>query len=85
MKRQCPFYNYFFIMKLREISEQEGDAYLILCQHFNISDEDIKSIEDNHEEKHVRLGDALHRIYHSENLRLTHEEIIKIIDSSKAQ
>ena len=55
-------------MKLHEISEQEGDAYLILCQYFNISDEDIRAIEDNTEEKHVRLGDALHRIYHSKNL-----------------
>ena len=85
MKRQCSVYDFFFIMKLREISEQEEDAYLILCQHFNISDEDIKFIEDNTEEGYVRLGDALHRIYHSNNLRLTHEEIIKIIDSSKAQ
>ena len=73
-------------MNLREIIKQEEDAYLILCQHFNISDEDIRAIEDNTEEKYVRLGDALHRIYHSKNnLTLTEEEIIKIIDSRKAQ
>ena len=84
MKGGCPFNNFDLpTMKLRQISEQQGDAYIILCQHFNISNEDIRAIEDNTEENHVRLGDVLHRIYHSKNLILTQEEIIIIIDSSK--
>ena len=85
MKGGCPFNNFGDLptMELREISEQQGDAYIILCQHFNISDEDIRSVEDNTEENYVRLGDALHRIYHRKNLILTQEEVIKIIDRSK--
>lgn len=85
MRNRCPFNVLEAKMKLHEISYQEEDAYLILCRHFNISDEDIKVIEDNHEENYVRLGDVLHRIYHSKSLVLTQEEVIKIIDSSKAQ
>ena len=87
MKGGCPFNSFGDLptMKLCEISEQQGDAYMILCQHFNISEVDIKIVEDNSEENYVRLGDILHRIYHSKNLVLTQEEVIKIIDNSKAQ
>lgn len=87
MRNRCPFEtesccSYEFRRKfLLELSEQQQkNAYLILCRHFNISNEDIKAIEDNNEDNYVKLGDTLHQIYHSINLHLTEEEVINIIN-----
>ena len=79
----CPFGNLVYTWHMDELSKKYANAYLILCQKFNIPNDVIKIIEDHNEESYVRLCDALHRICHK-NLNLTKEEVIEIISNGKA-
>ena len=51
---------------ISKLIEKRENAYLILCQKFNISNEVIRAIEDNTESNAVRLADVLHHIYHKD-------------------
>ena len=66
MRLQCPFHEVFEWYDIFKLSQEQENAYNILCCKFNLSNEVIRAIEDNHEEKDVRLGDVLHRIYHKD-------------------
>ena len=61
-----------------ELSQKYGNAYLILCQAFNLPSDVIKAIKDNHEDNGVRLGDVLHHICHN-NPNLTREQVIETL------
>ena len=80
MEDECPFKHTWDICKL---SKTHGNAYLILCQRFNLPNDIINIIEDNSESNRIRLGDAIHRICHK-NPNLTREEVIEIISNGKA-
>ena len=78
---RCPFHEVFGWDDIYELSQEQRNAYNILCRKFNFSGEVIRAIEDNHEEKHIRLGDVLHRIYHKDP-SITWPRITEIISSS---
>ena len=82
MKDECPFEGLVCTWDICELSKTHGNAYLILCQGFNLPSDVIKIIEDNHESNGVRFGDAIHRICHK-NPNLTREEVIEIISNGK--
>ena len=81
MKSQCHFHVLFRWGDIYKLSQEQENAYNILCRKFNLSNEVIRAIEDNHEEKHIRLADVLHRIYHKDP-SITWQRITEIISSS---
>ena len=78
MDDDCLFKNRVDKWNVHELSQTHGNAYLILCQKFDLPSDIIKTVEDNHEESHIRLGDVLHHICHKKP-NLTLEEVIEII------
>ena len=75
---KCPFKNLFDEWNMHELSKKRENVYSILCQRFNFPSNVVKAIKDNHEENHIRLGDALHHICHKYP-NITREEVIGII------
>ena len=51
---------------IQKLIDKNNNAYLILCQKFNFSNQVIRAIEDNSESNGVRLADVLHHIYHKD-------------------
>ena len=60
MKEQCRFHDLFQWGDIYELSQQQQNAYNLLCRKFNFSHEVIRAIDDNHEVKGIRLADVLH-------------------------
>ena len=83
MKSQCPFHELFKQDDIYEFSQKQENAYKLLCHKFNLSNEIIRAIKDNHEENAIRLGDALHRIYHKDP-SITWQRITEMVSSSNA-
>ena len=79
----CPFIGHVQKWDMHELTKKHGNAYLILCQRFNLPSDVIEIIEDNHLDNGVRLDDALHRICHK-NPNTTREEVIDIISNTTA-
>ena len=79
-KFQCPFHELFRKWDILEIAEIQENAYLTLCQFekFRLPNDVIWDIRDNNESSYVRLGDALHHIYHKDS-NITLEDIMEII------
>lgn len=61
-----------------DLAKKREDAYLILCQKFNFSNQVIRCIEEYNESNSVRLGDALHHLYHKDH-SITWEQVNKIV------
>ena len=80
---QCPFRYLLHEWNVYELLEKQENAYLILCQRFKFPNDVVKAIEGN-EDKDIRLGDALHHIYHK-NPNMTQEEVFEIISNCRAQ
>ena len=74
MKSGCPFKDLVHKWNMEEF--KQGNPYLILCQRFSLPSNVISSIEDNHEDNGIRLGDVLHHICHK-NPNITREEVIE--------
>ena len=66
---------------ISNLTKKREDAYLVLCQKFNFSNEVIRAIEDNTESNGVRLADVLHRIYHKDP-SITLEQVNKIVSQN---
>ena len=79
LKGQCPFHDLFSWVDIYELSQKQKNAYNLLCRKFNFSHKVIRDIEDNNEEKHIRLADVLHRIYHKDP-SITWQRINEIIN-----
>ena len=79
LKGRCPFHRLFRWGDIYELSQKQENAYNLLCRKFNLSDEVIRGIEDNNEEKHIRLADVLHWIYHKDP-SITWQRINEIIN-----
>ena len=80
-KFQCPFHELFRKWDILEIAKIPENAYLTLCQFekFRLPNDVIRDIRDNNESSYVRLGDALHHIYHKDS-NITLEDIMEIIN-----
>ena len=83
MKHRCPFHELFSWKDIYEFSQKQENAYNLLCRKFNLSNEVIRAIKDNNEQKHIRLGDVLHRIYHKDP-SITWLRITEMVSSSNA-
>ena len=83
MKSQCPFHELFKQGDINVLSQEQENAYKLLCHKFNLSNEIIRAIKDNHEENAIRLADVLHRIYHKDP-SITWQRITEMVSSSNA-
>ena len=86
---QCPFYEHELYNQFLwyEVAELREDAYNVVCEAFELMLEIKETIEDFTASPTLRLGDALHRLYHKEPSMTWETVITEIskIDYSLAQ